>query len=168
LTDTRTSPVALEGVPPCEISVDTEGNWYFEGNEITRTDILRTLLESVIVMEENTYGLEWEGKFCLLDTEDTPFVVSRVDRKVDASGEVILLTFKHLPGEEALDPSTLHANRENVLYCRIREGRFTARFLRPAYYQLAERIEEEAGEEKFYLELNGIRHYIDMPDPLAD
>jgi hypothetical protein len=54
-----------------------------------------------------------------------------------------------------LDPATLEVGRDNVLYCRIRGARFSARFSRPAYYQLARFIEEDADGTGFYIELNG-------------
>jgi len=55
--------------------------------------------------------------------------------------------------EEALAPDTLYVGNENVLYCEVKEKRFPARFLRSAYYQLAEHVVEEDGT--YVLPLNG-------------
>jgi hypothetical protein len=49
---------------------------------------------------------------------------------------------------------------ENVLYCKVMEDTIPARFLRPAYYQLAEFIHEDKEDHRFYLLLRGKRHYI--------
>ncbi|MBW2149835.1 MAG: hypothetical protein JRI22_22825, partial [Deltaproteobacteria bacterium] len=48
--------------------------------------------------------------------------------------------------------------QDNVLYCKVKGGAFHARFLRPAYYQLAEFVEEEGG--RFYIQRGGERYYI--------
>ena len=74
--------------------------------------------------------------------------------------ESISLRIKHLSVPEHLDPATLWVGRRNVLYCRIREGRFPARFSRPAYYQIAEWIRENEETGEFYMELEGNRYEI--------
>ncbi len=57
---------------------------------------------------------------------------------------------------EPLDPETLEVGAQNVLYCRVKEGRFRARFLRPAYYHLSSRFEAEG--ERFFVRI-GPRRY---------
>jgi hypothetical protein len=47
---------------------------------------------------------------------------------------------------EALDPSTLEVGDANVLYCRVKQGEFRARFLRHAYYHLARHFITDDGE----------------------
>jgi hypothetical protein len=47
---------------------------------------------------------------------------------------------------------------ENVLYCRVRSGTFPTRFDRPAYYQLAQHIEEMEGG--YFLRMNGKKYMI--------
>ena len=59
---------------------------------------------------------------------------------------------------EALRPDTLFVGQQNVLYCRVKGGTFPARFIRAAYYQLAQYVEEDDGA--FYLPLNGRNHVI--------
>jgi len=49
--------------------------------------------------------------------------------------------------------NSLHTGENNVLYCRVKEGRFTARFSRKSYYQLAEFIEQSENEDNFYINL---------------
>lgn len=146
-------------IPSSGIFVDVEGDWYHEGNPIFRDAILHLFLESLSLDGQGRYIVDCGGSRCTLDVADTPFVVSRVDRKPhprDPEREMIALRLRHLSSEEELDPETLVVGRDNVIYCRVRDGRFPARFSRPAYYQLASWVEEdEAGG--FFLELNGVR-----------
>jgi hypothetical protein len=60
--------------------------------------------------------------------------------------------------QEDLSPETLYVGMENVLYCSVKADTFPARFDRPAYYQLAQNIEE--GEESYFLRMNGKKYII--------
>jgi len=142
-------------IPLCEIHVDDEGDWFHKGNKIIREDILEFFYENLSRTSEGEFLIEWQGSRCRLEAADTPFVISRVDRGSQEQGkDEIFLTFRHLQQAESLAPETLQVGRQNVLYCQIRNGQFPARFSRPAYYQLAEWIQEDAGDGTYYLELN--------------
>jgi len=133
-------------IEPSGITVDEEGNWFYQGNPIIREDILQLFYEHLKVTPGNGYFIEWQGKLNSIDVADTPFVITRVDWDETPQGiNNLWITLKHLPEKEILDPSTLFINDQNVLYCKIRNGLFTARFSRPAYYQIAQLIEEENG-----------------------
>lgn len=144
--------------------VDAEGDWYHDGAMIFRDNIISLFLENLSVSPSGTYQVRCNQEPYDLKAADTPFVVSRVDRISSETApekeEKILLRFKHLTIAEPLDPSTLRVGRENILYCTVRNGRFPARFSRPAYYQLAQWIEEDHDTGRFCLTLNGIRHFI--------
>ena len=159
------SNLAAADLEPCEIYVDKEGDWHHKGNRIIREDIIDLFVQNLSLTEEGSYLIQIGQNRCVLDVADTPFVVSRVDlhRKESSGEEEILLSLRHIAGVEALEAATLYVGKENVLYCRIRNGKFPARFSRPAYYQLAEWIEEDAATDGFYLELNGRRHPIAAP-----
>jgi uncharacterized protein len=154
--------IEAESIEPCSIYVDEEGDWYHEGNRIIRESILALLLEGLRLRPDGTYMLQWNKTICALDVADAVFVVTRVDRtkSEDSGREWIRLTFKNSASGETLDPDTLRVGRGNVLYCQVRAGRFPARFSRPAYYQLAEWIQEDPSSGRFYLELDGRRHVI--------
>lgn len=142
-------------IPPCEIFVDEEGQWFHKGNKIIREDILEFFYENLSRTPEGEFLIECKGTRCRLEAADTPFVISRVDRGKSEKGEdEILLTFRHLQNAEPLAIETLQVGKENVMYVQIRNGRFPARFSRPAYYQLAEWILEDPQDGTFYLELN--------------
>lgn len=151
-------PGALE---PCGIQIDEDGDWFHNGNRIFRPEILETLYAKLDQTPTGEFILaDFKGS-CLLDVADTPFVVSRVDLDRDESGmERIIIRLKNISRSEVLDPDTLSTGRGNILYCRVFDGRFSARFSRPAYYQLAEFVRENDIGQGFYIELNGNRHPI--------
>ncbi len=147
---------------PCSIHIDKEGAWFYEGNEITRRDILEHFMASLRRTENGGYIIQVGANSCPVDVMDTPFVVVRVDRvRSQSSGaEEILLSIRNVSGFEALNPETLRVGKDNVMYCEVFNRAFPARFSRPAYYQLAEWIMEDPDTGQFYLELNGKRYPI--------
>lgn len=146
---------------PCEIFVDEEGEWFHQGNKIIRDDILELFYQNLSFTPEGEYIIDWRGKQCSLEVADTPFVISRVDRTESKDdGETIVLTLRHLADRVQLAPETLFVGKTNIMYCRIRDGQFIARFSRPAYYQLAECIEEDPSNGQFYIELNETKYPI--------
>ena len=169
-TDTHapshTASQAPGNIQPCEIHVDEEGDWTHKGIRIIRDDIIEIFLENLQLAPDGSYLIRWDQSLCALDAADTVFVVGRADRvkSEDSMEEQVLLGLKHLSRAEPLDPATLWVGRDNVLYCRVREGRFPARFSRPAYYQLAEWIREDEATGGFYLELSGRRFSIRMDE----
>jgi hypothetical protein len=156
---------AKSEINPGNIYVDNEGDWYYQGNKIIREEILELFYDNLQLSPEGQFLIEWRQTRCALDVEDTPFVISRVDRcrTADTGEEKILLSLKHLSLQETLDPTGLHVGKDNVLYCRVLSGRFPARFSRPAYYQFAEWIEEDPATAAFYIEINNKRHVIQTP-----
>jgi hypothetical protein len=144
--------------------VDEEGDWTHKGIRIIRDDIVEVFLENLELAPDGSYLIRWNQSLCALDAADTVFVVGRADRakSEDTMEEQILLRLRHLSRPEPLDPATLWVGRDNVLYCRVREDRFPARFSRSAYYQLAEWIQEDEAMGGFYLDLNGRRFSIRM------
>ena len=124
-----------------------------------RAEILEALYSKLEQMPTGEFFLADLKGPCLIDVADTPFVVSRVDLEKDESGsERIIIRLKNIPESEVLDPDTLVIGKDNVLYCRVFDGRFTARFSRPAYYQFAGFIREDEAGQSFYIELNGKKY----------
>lgn len=144
-------------IPPCFIFIDKEGRWFHKGAEMVRRDIVRFFYERIGTDSLGRYVIRWGPEHCYLDVEDTPFVVRKVGFTEDGGTQNFRLVLSD-DSTERLDPATLFVGRESVLYCKVKEGRFPARFLRPAYYQLAEFVQEEKGG--FYLPLNGEKHFI--------
>ncbi len=130
-----------KGIPPCNILVDEEGYWYYEGHSQIREDFVRMFYEHLELLEDGSYIIRIDGDICALTVKDTAFVVWGVD-KTDSK---ILLSLSDWTQEE-LDPDMLWIGENNVLYCTVKEGRYPCRFSRKAYYQIAQWIEEEEGK----------------------
>lgn len=146
-------------IPPCQIYIDKDGAWYHNGAEMIHREFIRLFYENMELDSEGRYLINMSGKRCYLEVEDTAFVIRSVTRKEAGAGRKDCFML-HLSDEtqEKLSPGTLCVGRGNVLYCKVKNGAFPARFNRAAYYQLAQQIEEENGA--FYLPLNDMKYPI--------
>lgn len=134
-----------------ELFLDKEGRWFHEGVEITHQLTRELFSRSLQPDPECGYklviGLEWAP----VRVEDTPYMV----RGVSIENDRALLHLNDGTTEE-LAEATLRQAPDNVLYCDVKECRFPARFLRPAYYQLMERLCEDGQcESGFAVQLSG-------------
>jgi hypothetical protein len=149
---------------PCGIFIDEEGDWHYRGSRMQRSDIVAYLCRHVRRDEaSSSYVIEMGRQRCYLEVEDTPLVITRVLEQQDREGrglEEFLVVVKFLQVHEPLNPADLWVGKGNVLYCRVGEHRLPARFLRPAYYQLARFIKQDDTQDAFYLSLKGERFYI--------
>jgi len=146
-------------IPPCMIYIDKEGQWFHKGVEMIHRNIIRHFYEHMEMDSEGRYIISWHGECCHLEVEDTAYTVRRAEltgshRAEDSRISLYLSDDR----QEELAPDTLYVGRDNVLYCRVREQTFPARFSRAAYYQLAEYLEEEDG--RYFLPLNGRRYLL--------
>lgn len=143
----------------CDIRIDKDGIWYYLGAHMFRKEILCLFFQSVKIDECGNYIIEMGRERCYLDVEDTVFVVTCVEKIIDDEGTehiVLLLTDDTW---EKLDLNTLYVGNDNVLYCKVKDGVFPARFSRNSYYQLARFIEEEE-DDCFFISLNDERYII--------
>lgn len=152
----------FEDLPPCLIYVDKEGRWYHEGAEIIREEFIKFFLEHIELDQEGRYIVNWNGQRCYVEVEDTAFVVRQVDFMAENGSFEKAIIHLNDGTKEDLDPDTLFVGNEEVLYCRVKDGTFPARFLRPAYYQLAQKIVEENGQ--FFLVLDDKRYPVRTQD----
>ncbi len=141
-------------LPPCEILIKADGKWYHKGAEIIRKDIINFFYEHLELDEKGRYIISWRNEKCIVDVEDTAFFVQRVDKIEDG-----FLLYLSDGTQERLDPETIYVGKENILYCKVKRGKFPARFLRPAYYQIADYIEEENG--RYFITIDGKRYYLE-------
>jgi hypothetical protein len=144
-----------------EIKIDKEGIWYYKGAHMFRKEILCVLFEHLKIDEGGKYLIELEGERYYLDVEDTAFVVAAVSKtKRSDDGRDQLDVLLNDDSCEKLEMNSLYIGNDNVLYCRVKEGRFSARFSRKSYYQLAEFIEQSENGNNFFINLNGERYFI--------
>ena len=157
-------PLSEDALLPCAIFIDREGDWHYRGSRMERSDIVSHLCQHMRRDEASgLYIIQMGKQRCYLEVEDTPLVITGVLHTEQREGEKpgqMLLAIKHLETPEPLVPESLWVGEQNVLYCKVMEGGIPARFLRPAYYQLAEFIQEDREQNRFYLSLGGKHFYI--------
>jgi len=136
-----------------KLFLDKEGRWFHEGVEITHPRTCELFSRSVCREADGGYGLQIGRERARIEVEDTPYMV----REVRFCGAQVELKLND-GSLEILDPASLRIGAANVLYCQVKPEKLPARFLRPAYYQLVGRVEQdedgyflELGREKFYL-----------------
>ena len=133
-------PPGWEGkYPPCQIQVNTEGELSHQGAPLLHPKILASVFESVH-FEDGRYVLKMDGKTCELEVEDT------------FNGTQFKIRLNDDTWEE-LHPAGIWLGANQMLYCKVKGGGFTARFARPAYYQVAQMIQPR--DDGFVLEVDG-------------
>jgi len=144
-----------------EIKIDKDGIWYYNGAHMFRKEILSIFFQNLRIDECGRYLIELGPERCYLHVEDTAFVVAAVYKtKLPCNGGEQIDILLNDDSCEKLETNSLYTGRDNVLYCRVKEGRFTARFSRNSYYQLAEFIEQSENGADFYINLNGEKYFI--------
>ena len=89
-----------------------------------------------------------------VQVDDAPFVVVRAEAGPEPEAVALHLSDG---SQEPLDTGTLVLDRRGVPYCRVKDGRFRARFSVPAWLQLAGRVEDDPGSGEPALILGGRR-----------
>ena len=134
----------------------SDGQWYADDEPVTHERLARVFSRYLRRKPAGGYEI-WIDEHCHADVEveDTPYVVTAVnsDDQGYMSVELNDDTIEHL------DPDSLQVGSGNVLYCRVKGGAERARLLRPAYYQLANFI-EEAAPGQFQFRCGGTTHPI--------
>lgn len=144
-----------------EIKIDKDGIWYYRGAHMFRKEILSTFFEHLKMDDCGEYFIELNEEIYFLDVEDTAFVVTAVCKtKAPSNGHEQLVVKISDDCMEPLDLDTLTIGKNNIMYCRIKDRKFPARFMRKSYYQLAEFIEEDGTDNTFYIVLNHRKYLI--------
>lgn len=137
--------MARAGFYPVEsgkISFRHDGNWYSDEERIDNQRIALLFSKSIRRDKHGSYYLQVADERALIAVEDTPYVVKKVEE--DGRGGFLITTNDE--ASEALDPSTLEIGDHDVLYCRVKGNEYRARFLRTAYYHLADHFMSDDGE----------------------
>jgi uncharacterized protein len=117
-----------------KISFRRDGNWYTDEERIDNPRIALLFSRSIRRNPDGSYFLQVGDERASITVEDTPYVVKSVQGD-SASGFAVVLNDEE---REPLDYGSLEVGPDNVLYCRVKNCAFPARFLRPAYYHLSE------------------------------
>lgn len=137
-----------------KISFRGDGRWYSDDEPINNTRIAKLFSKCLCQHEDGRWQIAMADERAFVDIEDTPWVVTGVSSTPDGGWTL------HLNDEsdESLDPQTLISGAEHVLYAAVKSGRYRARFLRPAYYQLAAAFQDDGG--RIVLPSRGERYVI--------
>jgi len=145
-------------IPPCNIRIDKDGTWYYQGLPIINKNIYFYLNQCLTRDPSGKYILSMNGEKCYLEVEDTPFVIQAVDLRCQAGRPACLWGKINDGTEEALDLAALRVAADNVLYVKIKHARYEARFTRAAYYQLADFLGQDS--DGYYLCIEGAKTYL--------
>jgi uncharacterized protein len=139
----------FDASPYLKLVIDREGRWYQNGAEIIHQAIYLTFCNALEKTADGEYRVTLGRETCRVEVEDAPFVVQRVDEGDD--GKLYLLLNDRT--SEPFEPEKFRIGDSDVPYTDIKDGRFHARFSRPAYYQLAEHIVfDDSGKAFFSLD----------------
>ena len=136
------------------IFIDNRGRWFHDGVRITHRWTYLENNRNLDVDEDGKFFVEEGGNRVYVECEDTPFVVTMVTKTED--GFCIRLNDESL---EKLDLRTLTIAKENIPRVKVKKGKFTARLLRPAYYEFMKYAGKD--EKGFYVEVEGKKHYLE-------
>lgn len=138
-----------------KISFRGDGRWYSDDEPINNARIAKLFSKCLRQTDDGRWQIAMADERAFVDVHDTPWVVTSVGGDA-ATGFTVRLNDD---SEEPLDGAALSVGEGNVLYTRVKGGAHAARFLRPAYYQLAPAIAERDG--RFELVAAGRRHRIE-------
>ena len=127
--------------------IDAEGIFWHDGSELDDPELILFFLKNLKKTPEGKLQLLCQGELCEFECADVPYVI----QSIDFHGDEIQL---HFQGNysEILDPHSLKVGKENVLYCEVKNGEFSARFSRKAYNDLAKQVVINP-EKKYCLKL---------------
>jgi hypothetical protein len=141
-----------------KISFRPDGRWYSDDEPINNARIAKLFSMCLRQVDDGRWQIAMADERAFVEIHDTPWVVTSVGGD-PTRGFTLRLNDDT---EEPLDPATLTVGAANVLYTRVKDGRHRARFLRPAYYQLAPAIAERGG--RFVLATAGRDYEIHAAD----
>lgn len=138
------------------LTFGSDGRWYADDAPVVHPRLARLFSRYLRRKADGGYEIWIDERYHAdVTVDDTPYVVTTVEPEADGQFTLDLSDGTN----ELLDPDSLRVSADNVLYCRVKNGREPARFLRSAYYQLAQFI-EDAGNGRFQLRCAGVAHVI--------
>ena len=132
-----------------KISFGKDGWWYANDERIQNRRINLLFSQNLRKTPAGTYEVAIGWDRVAVEIEDAPYVVTRVTGDPER-GFTLRLNDE---SEEALDLPTLYVGQDHILYCLVKGREHTARFSRPAYYQLTAHVQEDTATGSFLLRL---------------
>ena len=123
------------------IALDKEGRFTHQGQPIVHPRLRHLFHRSIDRTPGGTWVLHIPPYTYPITVDDTPYHVRSLS--LSPGGPILLRLSDET--EEPLDPATLRYVQGSGFYCKVKKGAWEARFNSPAYYQLAEQVEDRAG-----------------------
>lgn len=142
--------------PTRKIHFGKDGWWYANDERIQNPRINTLFSRCLQKTADGRYEIVLGRDRAAVDIEDTPYVVTRVSGDPQQGFTLRL----NDDSQEGLSPDTLSVGAGNVLYCRVKRRAHAARFLRPAYYQLARYVQEDTTGAGFVLPMGATAYAI--------
>lgn len=141
---------------PCDIQIDKQGIWYYNGAEMIRQDIVQYFYQHLKTDKEGSFYIEINEEKCKVRVADVPYVIKSVDiiHSLNDEKPCFMVTLSDGKTEIINLDKPLRMGENNVLYCRVRKDEFEARFSRPAYYQLCKYIEYDTVKEAYTVNID--------------
>jgi hypothetical protein len=131
--------VSAPPLAPTGIVLRRDGSFWHEGVRVTHPRLHAAFRRGVRYLEDERVFVVTLGRFRgRIEVEDVPFFVDVYDV---GSGRISLSDGT----QEALASDTLTVDADEALRCRVKRGRFPARFTRAAQAQLLDALEAPEG-----------------------
>ena len=134
------------------LRIDRDGGWFHEGDEVSHEGILASLREGLQV-DGAGHFLQLGPVRVPVEVDDAPFAVVHFEAAADGFALWLIDGSR-----EALEPGTLRLRQGDVPYCRVKGGRFEARFSRAAAWQLLQHVDAQSGGGPPMLVVGGRRY----------
>ncbi|MEM2890119.1 MAG: DUF1285 domain-containing protein [Candidatus Hadarchaeum sp.] len=133
------------------IKIDREGTWFYQNVEIEHEEIRRYLGEHLVRDPDGRYFIQIHGKRCPVEVEDTPFIVEQIE-PLEFPPEGFQITL-HEGTTEELNLETLTISPNQIFYCRVKNGKFPARFSKAACYQMADYVDYDPSKDQYLFKI---------------
>jgi hypothetical protein len=134
------------------LRIDRNGDWFDGDVEITHAGILANL-RSTLRRDTDGYFIQTRVRIPV-EVEDTPFVVTRLERRGEALTAVL-----NDGSHSVVDPATLRLGPDAVPYAAVKDGSVEARLSRAAAFQLLSLAVWDDATGRGVLKLGG-REYV--------
>lgn len=122
------------------LRVDREGRWWHDDELVEHPKIIEAFNVGLSPTDDGRYILRFGNDWAYVQVEDAAYQVTGVDLLPDGRVQLRLTDRT----TEVLKPDTLCLD-DDVLHCRVKEGKAWARFSRDAQFQLGEATGERDG-----------------------
>lgn len=147
------------------IRLDAEGNWYYGAYPVLHERTIQFLHKNIARSPEGRFYLTGEDKPVYFTVEDAPYQVLKVQRTI--AGYLVTLTDENM---DLLDDDSIwKGKKDEALYCLVKGGTMSAKFSRPAYYDIMKDLKQVGakyqlafGNQKYPIQDQPPKRFLDL------